>query len=300
LRNVARPATKRALRMPATMNPEAQPGRTRRVSPPSLLVWVARSLSRHWDLLWQMVATDLRGRYVGSSLGLLWSVIHPLVMIVIYTVVFSQVMGARLAGSTDPYAYGIYLCSALFPWTAFQEVVTRATTIFPDNAGLVRKVAFPKVILYGFVTLSSAINLALALAIFLVAVLLTGHRLHPTVLVWAPLIALQLAFGLGLGMIFSVVHVFLRDTAQLVAVGLQVAFWATPIVYVDDVLPGWIRRFEALNPLYLFSSTHHAVVLTGTVPSLARTAILVGVTAVTLALGTAMYRRFRAEILDEL
>src|SRR5579885_427532 len=203
--------------MPATMNPEAQPGRTRRVSPPSLLVWVARSLSRHWDLLWQMVATDLRGRYVGSSLGLLWSVIHPLVMIVIYTVVFSQVMGARLAGSTDPYAYGIYLCSALFPWTAFQEVVTRATTIFPDNAGLVRKVAFP---------------------IFLVAVLLTGHRLHPTVLVWAPLIALQLAFGLGLGMIFSVVHVFLRDTAQLVAVGLQVAFWATPIVYVDDVLPG--------------------------------------------------------------
>ena len=70
-----------------------------------------------------MTLTDLRGRYVGSSLGLFWSVIHPLVMILIYTVVFSQVMGAKLAGSSDRYAYGIYLCAALLPWLAFQEVV---------------------------------------------------------------------------------------------------------------------------------------------------------------------------------
>src|SRR5207245_4791252 len=122
--------------------------------PLGVVAWALRSLALHWDLLWQMVTTDLRGRYVGSSLGLFWTVIHPLVLILIYTVVFARVMGARLPGSPDAYGYGIYLCSALLPWLAFQEVVVRSTTIFPDHANLVRKVAFPKVILYGFITLS--------------------------------------------------------------------------------------------------------------------------------------------------
>src|SRR6266404_726242 len=271
-----------------------------RASPLSIIVWVARSVSRHWDLLGQMVTTDLRGRYVGSSLGVFWSVIHPLVMIVIYTVVFSRVMGARLAGSSDPYAYGIYLCSALFPWITFQEIVTRSTTIFPDYAGLVRKVAFPKVILYGFILLSSAINLGLALTIFLTAIALTGHSLHATLVLWLPLIALQLAFGLGVGMLLSVMHVFVRDTAQLVSVGFQVLFWATPIVYVEDILPSWLRRVEALNPLYLFTTTHHDVVIHGQVPSVSRMALLLLLTTSSLALGTIVYRRFRPEILDEL
>ena len=247
-----------------------------------------------------MTLTDLRGRYVGSSLGLFWSVIHPLVMILIYTVVFSQVMGARLAASPDPYGYGLYLCSALLPWIGFQEVVLRCTTLFPDNANLVRKVAFPKSILYGFVTLSSAINLALALGVFLLALALTGHSLHAALLLWLPFIALQLAFGLGLGVLASVLHVFVRDTAQLVGVAFQVLFWATPIVYVENVLPLWLQRLERFNPLYVFSTTHRAIVLDGTPPSLRRALFLVGLTAATLTLGVALYRRFRAEILDEL
>jgi len=247
-----------------------------------------------------MVATDLRGRYVGSSLGVFWSVIHPLVMILIYTVVFSRLMGARLAGSSDPYAYGIYLCSALFPWIAFQEVVMRSTTIFPDYASLVRKIAFPKVILYGFIILSSAINLGLALAIFLMAIALTGHSLHATLVIWLPLIVLQLAFGLGIGMVLSVLHVFVRDTAQLVSVTFQVLFWATPIVYVEDVLPVWLRRVEVLNPLYLFSRTHNDVVMHGQMPSLSRMTLLLLLTTGSLVLGTVVYRRFRPDILDEL
>lgn len=269
-------------------------------APVAIMLWLGRSLVRHWDLLWQMAATDLRGRYVGSSLGLFWSVIHPLVMIVIYTLVFSQIMGARLPGATDSYAYGIYLCSALFPWMAFLEVVTRSTTIFVDNANLVRKVAFPKVVLYGFVTVSAAVNLGLALAVFLVVVVLTGHRLGPALLLWFPFIALQLVFGLGLGMVLSVLHVFLRDTSQLVAVGLNVLFWLTPIIYVEEILPEWIRRFEPFNPLYLFSKTHQQLLLHGVPPSALRTFALLVLTMLTLAVGTMVYRRFRADILDEL
>jgi lipopolysaccharide transport system permease protein len=247
-----------------------------------------------------MALTDLRGRYVGSSLGLFWSVIHPLVMILIYTLVFSKIMGARLAGSSDPYGYGVYLCSALLPWIGFQDLVLRCTTIFPDNANLVRKVAFPKAILYGFVTLSAAINLGLAIAIFLAALGLTGHPLHPSLLVWLAVVALQLGFALGLGIVASVLHVFVRDTSQLVSVLFQLAFWATPIVYVADALPAWLQRVEALNPFYLFAVTERQLVLDGTYPSGGRALALVGVTMATLLAGLAIYRRFRADILDEL
>jgi lipopolysaccharide transport system permease protein len=265
-----------------------------------LLAWFVTSLARHWDLLWQMVVTDLRGRYVGSSLGLFWSVIHPLVLIVIYTVVFSKIMGARLAGSQDPYAYGLYLCAGLLPWIGFQEVVLRCTTMFPDNANLVRKVAFPKSILYGYVFLSSAINVLLAVLVFLSAYALTGHRLHPALIVWLPFIVLQLAFALGLGVVTSVLHVFVRDTSQLVGVVFQVVFWATPIVYVADALPEWLRRLERFNPLYVFSAAHRAIVLDGSLPGPWTMLALVVMTAATLAIGMLTYRRFRGEILDEL
>jgi lipopolysaccharide transport system permease protein len=273
----------------------------RRVTGPvRLLAWIVGSLTRHWDLLWQMVTTDLRGRFVGSNLGVFWTVIHPLVTITIYIVVFSQVMGGKLPGSSDRYAYALYLCAGLLPWLAFQEVVVRLTTIFPDNGNLVRKLAFPKVLLFGYVTLSSAINLAIGLTVFLSAVLLTGHSIGAVLLLWIPFLALQLAFGLGLGMITSVLHVFVRDTAQFVAVVFQLAFWATPIVYVDSILPDWLQHLQRWNPLAAFSRTHRDIVLLGATPDAGRTAALVALTAVTLTAGTILYRHFRADILDEL
>ena len=266
----------------------------------SLVRWVLGSLTRHWDLLWQMVTTDLRGRFVGSSLGLFWTVVHPIVTITIYIVVFSQVMGARLPDTSDRHGYALYLCAGLLPWIAFQEVVVRLTTIFPDNGNLVRKLAFPKMLLFGYVTLSSAITLAIALGVFVLAVLMTGHAVGAMLLWWMPFLALQLAFGLGLGMITSVLHVFVRDTAQFVAIAFQLAFWATPIVYVESILPPWLQALQRWNPLAAFSRSHRDIVLLGTAPDGTRTLCLVGLTAVTLATGTILYRRFRADILDEL
>ncbi len=265
-----------------------------------ILGWFAGSLSRHWDLLWQMALTDLRGRYVGSSLGLFWSVIHPLVMIFIYTLVFSKIMGARLAGSSDPYGYGLFLCAALLPWVAFQEVVVRCTTLFPDNANLVRKIAFPKSVLYGFVTLSTAINLLLSLSVFVAALIITRHPLHPTMLLWLPLIALQLAFGLGIGVLTSILHVFVRDTAQLVGVVFQILFWMTPIIYVESALPASLQRIERFNPLRAFSMSHRMIVLDGTAPGWRTLLFVFALTTATLVVAVVTYRRFRGEILDEL
>jgi lipopolysaccharide transport system permease protein len=196
-------------------------------------------------------------------------------------------------------AYGIYLCAGLLPWIAFQDLIARTTTVFLDNANLVRKVAFPKIVLYGFVAVSGSVNAGLAIGVFALVLLVSGHLFHATFLLWIPFVVLQLTFGLGIGIIASVIHVFLRDTAQLVSVLLQVWFWTTPIVYIDTILPEWLQRIERLNPLFLFCATHRMLVLDGQLPTLRRTLTLVLVTGLTCA-GGLMYRRFRAEILDEL
>ena len=123
------------------------------------------------------------------------------------------------------------------------------------------------------------------------------HIVNWRLIAWG--IGLQLLFGLGIGMVLSVLHVFLRDTAQIVSVGLNVLFWLTPVIYVEEILPAWLRSLEPFNPIYLFSKTHQQLLLHGTLPSATRTLGLVVLTGVTLAIGTAVYRRFRADILDE-
>src|SRR5262249_62005485 len=121
---------------------------------------------------------------------------------------------------------------------------------------------------------SSAINLILAVGVFLSAYLLLAHTLPLALLVWRPFIVLQLAFALGLGVLTSVLHVFVRDASQLVAVIFQVVFWATPIVYVESGLPEWMRRLERFNPLYVFATTHRSIVLDGVLPSPVRVGAL--------------------------
>jgi lipopolysaccharide transport system permease protein len=256
---------------------------------------------RHRDLLWQMVGNDLRGRYVGSFLGLFWNVVHPLVQIGIYTVIFSQVMGARLAGNTSPYSYSIYLCAGLLPWTVFVEIIQRCTGVFWENANLVKKIAFPKVLLHSYVVAAGALNLAIIVAIFLVFLWFI-EALPPTLplLVWGGFLLLQLLFAMGIGFFTSVLNVFFRDTAQLTSVLLQIWFWLTPIVYVVDIVPPAAAEWLQYNILYHFVAVHHALVLSGQLPTLEESLFLVQVSFVTLVLGLLCFRASRRRIPDEL
>lgn len=256
---------------------------------------------RHRDLLWQMVGNDLRGRYVGSFLGLFWNVIHPLVQIGIYTLIFSQLMGARLAGTTSPYSYSIYLCAGLLPWTVFVEIIHRCTGVFWENANLVKKIAFPKVLLHSYVVAAGALNLAIIVAVFLVF-LWVIEALPPALplLVWGGFLLLQLLFAMGIGFFTSVLNVFFRDTAQLTSVLLQLWFWLTPIVYVVEVVPPAAVEWLRYNILYHFVTVHHTLVLHGQLPTLEESLFLLFVSLATLLLGLLCFRSLRRRIPDEL
>jgi len=229
-----------------------------------------------------------------------WSVVHPLVLISIYTLVFSRVMRARLAGSAGPYDYSVYLCSGLLPWIAFQEVLGRSTTVFLDQANLVKKVAFPKTLLHGYVLGAAAINLVLMLGLFSAFLILVGRPLGWTFALWPVFVGLQLMFAVGLGFFTSVLNVFFRDTAQIVSVCLQFWFWLTPIVYPAQVLPERFLFALSLNPLFRFTRVHQEIVLSGRLPSGLDSVALFALSLGTLGAGLAFFRLLRWRIPDEL
>ena len=261
-----------------------------------------RNVVHHRDLLWQMVGNDLRGRYVGSFLGLFWNVIHPLIQILIYTVVFSQLMGARLGGgSSSPYAFGIYLCAGLLPWGVFVDIINRSTGVFWENANLVKKIAFPKTLLYAYVVAASTTNLIIIVTVFLVFLWFV-NALPPlmVLLVWGGFLLLQVLFATGIGLFTSVLNVFFRDVAQLTALSLQIWFWLTPIVYVPSVLPSWAINVLPLNIMARFTSIHQALVLRSELPSVSESFFLAQITLGTLVLGTLCFQALRRRIPDEL
>ena len=201
-------------------------------------------MKHHLFLLRELVKRDFQGRYAGSLLGFFWSFAQPLWMLVLFNFVFSTVMKISPAGTrTDHFA--VFLFAGLLPWMALNEGVQRASTAVTDNASLVKKLRFPSEILVAAVVLAALFHEAVALVVFLAGLAFLR------VLDWGGLpllllaIPLQLALTLGLGLLLSSVHVFFRDTAQMLGMVLTAWFYLTPIVYPVQLVPerlrGWIE-----------------------------------------------------------
>lgn len=261
---------------------------------------MARALWEYRSFIRGMVAREFRARYVHSLLGGLWAILQPLALILIYTVVFGRLMHARLPGHDDPLAYSLYLCAGLLPWLYFSELLQRCQTVFLDHAALVKKVSFPRIILPAILLLSSTINFAIIFALFAAFLLASGRWPGWPLLAFLPLLALQQAFALGLGICLGTVNVFFRDVAHAVAVSLQFWFWLTPIIYPATVLPETAARLVRLNPLYGPIGAYQQIVLVGDWPSWP-VAIVPALAALgALAAGLTVFQRLSGEMVDEL
>lgn len=292
------PSIERGHYYPTPLPGPGTPSRLGRLSP-SYLKGAVRDMVSHRDLLLNFVVRDLKSRYAGSLMGIVWNVIHPLAMIIIYTLVFSRVMGARLPGISDVHGYSIYLCAGLLPWNAFTEVISRSTTVFLDQAWLLKKMNFPKKLLGGSIAFSSLVNFFIGFSIFLLFLLLTGHRPGTAYLILPVLLILQFTFAFGLGLILSALNVFLRDISQLVGIGLQLWFWLTPIVYLEDVVPETVKGVLQLNPMYHFIRGYHSVILDNAFPSWSTLGIMSMLALMSLTIGSAIFFRLKDEIVDE-
>lgn len=243
---------------------------------------------------------EFQSRYRNSLLGAAWTVLQPLSMVVIYTVVFSQVMGNRLPGASSTYAYGIFVCAGLLAWGYFSEIVGRGLGIFIDNANLIKKLNFPKICLPLIAVLNSSVNFAIIFGLFTAFLVVTGNFPGAPFVALVPLLAIEIAFAIGLGVILGVLNVFFRDVGHLFGILLQFWFWFTPIVYPLDVLPPWARQLVAWNPMTGLMVGFQQVLAYGRWPEW-RTVLPVAVLALALcALGVRLFASRSGEMVDEL
>lgn len=246
------------------------------------------------------IKNDLRSRFARSKLGALWMVLQPLAQVAIYALVLSRIMAAKLPGIDNRYAYVIYLMAGMIAWSLFAEVVTRSLTVFVDNGNLMKKMAFPRVCLPIIIAGSSLVNNLLLLCTTIGVFLLISHP--PTLaFLWLPLlIGINLAFGLGLGLILGVLNVFVRDVAQVMTVVLQLLFWLTPIVYMPSIIPERLRVILEFNPMMHMAVAFQDVLLYERAPGINGLIVIAVAAVVMLLFALILFRRAAPEMVDVL
>jgi homopolymeric O-antigen transport system permease protein len=264
---------------------------------------VHRRMSALWNyrgFVFSMVGREFRVRYLGSLFGSIWSILNPMAMIFIYTVVFSKIMRARLAGVDDALAYGVFLCAGLITWGFFAELLSRCQNIFIEQANLLKKVRFPRITLPATLFLTTALNFIIIFSIFLVFLLFTGRFPGVSILGFIPLLILQQALALGLGLFLGTLNVFFRDIGHFIGIVLQFWFWLTPVIYPVSILPDRIRKIIELNPMTHIVLAYQQIVLHNTWPVWNTFFYHALFASVGLAAGSLIFIKLSGDIVDEL
>ncbi|HEX5494747.1 MAG TPA: ABC transporter permease [Mycobacteriales bacterium] len=218
-------------------------------------VGTAREIWDYRELLEQLVRKELKVRYKDSVLGFFWTLLRPLLQLVVYTVAIGLFLGS---GRAIP-EFGVYLFTGLLAWTLFTDIIGGCTGSIVGNAGLVKKVYFPRELFPLSVVGAALVNFGLQLSVLLAAYAVTWDWPRPRNLVLVPLALVALVlFAVALGLVLAATNVYLRDVTYLVEVGLLLWFWMTPIVYdwtkvhqqlvVSHPL-GWLFRLYLANPM---------------------------------------------------
>ena len=246
------------------------------------------------------VRREFQSKYRTSILGAAWMVLNPLAMVIVYTVIFSSVMRAKLPGIDDTFAYSIYLCSGVLTWGLFAEITGRGQNVFLENANLLKKLSFPRLCLPAIVVLNALLNFGIIFGLFLLFLLLTGRLPGLPLLGLIPVLLLQIAFAIGLGVTLGVLNVFFRDVGQFFGIILQFWFWFTPIVYPIAIIPEQFRGLLMFNPMLPLIGAYQGILVNGRWPDWPS---LLPVAVLSLLLCVLAFRLFRkrsGEMVDEL
>jgi lipopolysaccharide transport system permease protein len=246
------------------------------------------------------VKREFQSKYRNSLLGAAWTVLNPLAMIVVYTVIFAQVMRAKLPGVDSTFAYSIYLCAGVLTWGLFAEIVGRAQNVFLDQANLLKKLSFPRLCLPVTVVASAGLNFAIIFGLFTAFLILSGNFPGLAYVALLPVLAIQAGFAIGLGIVLGVLNVFFRDVGQLFAVVLQFWFWLTPIVYPITILPETARPMMAYNPMAGLMAAYQDILVSGQWPDWASLWSVTVIAALLCIWGLRLFRKHAGEMVDEL
>jgi len=259
------------------------------------------ALWQYRSFILSSVRREFQLKYQNSLLGAVWTILNPLAMIIIYTVIFSQIMQAKLPGSESFYAYSIYLCSGIIAWGLFAEIIGRLQNIFLEHANILKKLNFPRLSLPIIIVLSGLLNFAIIASLFLIFLLWSGQFPGSTILLVIPILTIQLIFTIGLGISLGVLNVFFRDIGHLFTIVIQFWFWLTPIVYPASILPEGIRStLMLINPMAPIISAYQTIFVYAKQPDWLSLIVPLIAGIVMMLMGMRLYLKHAHEIVDEL
>ena len=252
-----------------------------------------KNLYNYRELLKSNVKKEIRGKYKGSFLGVLWSFVNPLLQVAVYAIVFPYIMRIQ----TDNYL--IYLIIGIIPWTFFTTVINQGMITVRMNAGIIKKVYFPREILPISVALSGLINFLISCIIIVLFCLFGGVGITWHI-IFLPLIAI-LQFILTLGIVFalSAINIYIKDTEYIVTFLINMLFYATPILYEASLFPEKIRFILYLNPMTQIIDAYRNIFLYHQVPSLMGMVYLVLIAIILFFLGLLIFRKLEKGFAEE-
>lgn len=259
-----------------------------------------RSISTYRGFILGNVKREFQIKYRNSLLGALWNVLNPLSMIVVYTVIFAQVMHNRLAGSDSQFSYSIYLCAGVLTWGLFVEIISRGQGVFIENANLIKKISFPRICLPIIVVLNALLNFGIIFSLFTGFLIVSGNFPGWVFIAMFPLLAILVVFAIGLAIVIGVLNVFFRDVGQFFNIFIQFWFWFTPVVYPETILPEAVRPWMHLNPMAALVSAFHKVLVDAQWPDWQSLLPATMAGLILCGLGMHLFRKRVGEMVDEL
>ena len=252
-----------------------------------------KELYQYREFLKSNIKKDIRGKYKGSFLGVLWSFVNPLLSVLVYAIVFPYIMRMKVEN------YLIYLITGVIPWTFFVISINQGMTSILHNANIIKKVYFPRIILPISVVTSGVVNFLISCLIIVIFVLFSGIGFSLNIL-WLPLIILtQYILLLGIVFILSAINLYIRDIEYIVGFVLNMMFYITPILYSPDIIPESLKWAIKINPMAHIISGYRSVFYAKETPNLMYLGIVFLGSTILMLIGYKIFNKLEKGFAEE-
>ena len=255
---------------------------------------IFKELYKYRELLKTNIKKEIRGKYKGSWLGVLWTFLNPLLMLAVYAFVFPYIL------RVDVENYTIFMIVALIPWNFFTTAVMSGTSSVTINGNILKKVYFPREIIPLSVTISQLVNFLITSLIMFVFILVSGVGFSVHALLFPVLVLIQFILTLGINLILSSVTVFVNDIAHFVQVAMTLGFYATPVVYLSSMLPQKFQWVMHVNPMAVLVESYRAVLYYHQMPDMFWLGTWALLSLVILVVGYMIFKKLEKTFVEEL
>ena len=255
---------------------------------------VFKEIYNYRELLKTNIKKEIRGKYKGSWLGVLWTFLNPLLMLAVYAFVFPYILRVNVDN------YTIFMIVALIPWNFFTTAIQSGTGSVVANGNILKKVYFPREIIPISITTSQLVNFLITCIIMAVFIIFSGVGFSVHALLFPLLVLIQYTLILGLTFILSALTVFVRDIDHFVSVILMLGFYATPIVYQGEMLPKKFQIFLKLNPMAQLVEAYRSILYYHRMPDMTMLIIWGLGSVALLVVGYLIFKKLEKSFVEEL